>query len=114
VSGSSYHRVHVDVRLLCCREKALAGIVYQNIQPAEMLVRLLNDLVHRLRIGHVEGQWQNRVSEALFKVRDVFQLSRRGRDLVSALERGFGPDAAETARGASAFNPAYNPYFRDL
>jgi len=55
-----------------------------------MLERLLNDLGYLLRIGHVEGQWQNRLSEAILKICDVFQLARCCGDFVSTLKRGLG------------------------
>jgi hypothetical protein len=74
--------------------------VEKNVQPAEMLVRLLNDLLDLFGIGHVERQRQDGISEALREVGDICQLASGSRNLVSAFQCGFGPDAAKPSRGA--------------
>ena len=64
-----------------------------------MLVPLLNNLLHLFGIGHVEPQWQDGISEALLQVGDICQLASGSRDLISAFESGFRPDAAKPSRG---------------
>ena len=86
--GSQQHPNHAEVvrieqfadlfvaRLLCGREQARAGIIYKNIQPAEMLKRLLNDLGHLLPIGLPRGPLAGPRLRVLFKVNDLPAFAR--------------------------------------
>jgi hypothetical protein len=82
------------------RDQADTGIVEKNVQAAEMPVCLLNNLLYLVGIGHVERQRQDGISEALLQVGDICQLASGSRNLISALQCGFGPDAAKPSRGA--------------
>jgi hypothetical protein len=50
---------------LYSRDQADTGIVEKNVQPAEMPVRLLNNLLHLFGIDQVEPQRQDGISEAI-------------------------------------------------
>jgi hypothetical protein len=65
-----------------------------------MPVRLLNNLLDLFGIGHVERQRQDGISEALLQVGDICQLASGSRNLISAFQSSFGPDAAKPSRGA--------------
>src|SRR6202034_95703 len=66
----------------------------------EVRVRLWNGLLYLLWIGYVERQRQYRVSELLIQVGDVGKFTRGRRNVVSAFQSGFRPDAAEAPGGA--------------
>ena len=82
------------------REQADTGIVNENVQPPEVRERLRNHPPHLFGIGDVEGEGLDRIAEALGQIGDVCQIAGGSCDLVAPCERGFSPDAAETARGA--------------
>ncbi len=87
-------------RLLGGGEQACAGIVFQNVDPAEVCECPLNRLLHLLGVGHVEGQGKDCVAEAFGEVGDVCQLAGGRSNPVATHQRCFRPDAAETARSA--------------
>jgi hypothetical protein len=64
-----------------------------------MCVRLLYHLLHLLGLRHVKSEGKNSVAETFREIGNVSQFASGSGDLVAALQSGFSPDAAETARG---------------
>ena len=86
--------------LLSRRKQSGAGIVDKNVDPTEVRVRLLNDLLHLLGVGHIEGQGKDSFAEASCEISYIRQFAGGCGDSVAALQSSFSPDPTEAARSA--------------
>src|SRR5690349_20117058 len=82
-------------------ELPVAGIVDDDVQPAEMRGRLTGGGLHGGLVGDVEGQRMDGFSELTDVVRQGVDVPGRRRDPVSALQGGLDELASESTRRAS-------------
>ncbi len=85
-------------QLLDEAEVAVAGVVDDDVEPAEVVVGLLDGGEVGVAIGHVELDRQQRVAVLLGEVVQRRGVARGGRDLVAAFQRRDRPLPAEAAR----------------
>ena len=83
--------------LLDHAELAVAGVVDDDVEPAEVLVRLRDGGEVGVAVGDVELERQQPVAVLLDEVVEGGQVARGGGDRVAALEGGDRPLAAEAA-----------------
>ena len=79
-------------------ELAVAGVVDDDVEAPEVVVRRGDGGEIRVAIGHVELDGQQRVGVLLGQVVQRGDVARGGRDLVAAFQRGDRPLASEAAR----------------
>jgi phosphoribosyl isomerase A len=84
--------------LLDHAELSVPGVVHDDVEAAEPIVRLLNCVEHRTAVSDVEPQRQQGVAEALGQIVEAGGVPRGGGDPVAALERRDRPLPTETAR----------------
>ena len=95
---SIWSRACACADLLDRAEEPVAGVVDDDVEPAELLVGLLDRGEVGVVILDVERHRQHAVAVLLGQRRERRGVARRRRDLVAALERRLGPDAAEALR----------------
>ena len=84
-------------QLLDEAELPVAGVVDDDVEPAEVVVRLLDRGEVGVAVGHVELDRQQRVAVLLDEVVERRGVARGGGDLVAALQRRDRPLPAEAA-----------------
>ncbi len=84
-------------QLLDEAEVAVAGVVDDDVEPPEVLVRLLDGGEVRVAVGDVELNRQQRVAVLLRQVVQCRGVARGGRDLVAAFQGRDRPLPAEAA-----------------
>jgi hypothetical protein len=106
--GDPQRSEHVGRDLVACLllgqfldkpELAVAGVVYHDVQPTEMVVCLLDRREVGVSIGDVQANRQQRVAVAFHQIVQRCGVARRRCDLVAALQRGDRPFPSESARG---------------
>ena len=90
-------------------EEAVAGVVDDDVEAAEALVRLLDRGVDRRLVVDVELEGEDVVAVGLDERGERVGVARRRGHPVAALERGLGPDPPEALRCAG-----YEPDFGHL
>ncbi len=83
-------------QLLDEAEVAVAGVVDDDVEPPEVIVRLLDRGEVGVAVGHVELDRQQRVAVLRGQIVERRGVAGGGRDLVAALERRDRPLAART------------------
>ena len=83
--------------LLDHAELPVTGVVHDDVQAPEVLVGAADGLEHRVAVGDVERERQQRVAVLGREVVERVRVARRRRDPVAALQRGDRPLAAEAA-----------------
>ena len=80
-------------------ELAVAGVVDDDVQPSEMVVRLLDRGEVRRAVGDIQLDRQDRVAVGVHQIGQRRGIARRGRDLVAPLQCSDGPFPSEAPRG---------------
>ncbi len=77
-------------------EKAVPGVIYQDIHAAESSDRLVGNERDLLRPGDVEGKSAGSLRILLRKIIDLRNIASRSDDMLAATEHLFGKQAAKT------------------
>ena len=91
-------------------EVAVAGVVDDDVEPAEAIVRLLHGGEVRVAVGDVEGDRQDRVAVGLDEVVEGGGVAGGRGDVVASLECGDRPLATEPT-GRSGDEPRFRHAF---
>ena len=78
-------------------EEPVAGVVDDDVEPAELRVRLRHGLERRRAIGDVERDRQDAVAVLGGQLAERVDVARRRGDAVTSLEGGGSPDSSEAA-----------------
>jgi hypothetical protein len=78
---------------------AIARVVDDDVQGAEMLMGALHRAERRLAVSHIESQREQRVAVLGSEVVQRRRITRRRGDAIPALQRGLRPLATKAARG---------------
>ena len=84
--------------LLDRAEEAVARVVDHDVEPAEVLVCLLDGRVDRRLVGDVERERKHVLAVAVHEIGQAVGVARRGGYLVPAREGGSRPDVPEALR----------------
>ena len=90
-----------EARVLDGPDVAVTGVIAKDVEPPERTNCFIDDSNRSLRIGYVEVDGSNAISETLDEIVELPRITRRGHQRVTGVEHSFRKRPTQSTRTAS-------------